>query len=67
MTVHYCLGIQVKQDRDNKRVKLHQGKYLTNFLAKYSVQDCKPAATPIEQSSKLMPNEGKLMKRIIKL
>ena len=56
--VHYCLGIQVERDRDNRQMKLHQAQYLSNLLEKFGMQDCKPAATPVDQSTKLMPNEG---------
>ena len=56
--VHYCLGIQVKRDKDNKRMKLHQAQYLTSLLEKFGMQDCKPAATPVYQSTKLLPNKG---------
>ena len=37
--VHYCLGIQVERDKDNKRMKLHQAQYLTNMLEKFGMQD----------------------------
>ena len=56
--IHYCLGVQVERDKDNKRMKLHQAQYLTNLLEKFGMQDCKPAATPVDQSTKLLPNEG---------
>ena len=56
--VHYCLGIQVERDKDNKRMKLHQAQYLTNLLEKFGMQDSKPVATPVDQSTKLLPNEG---------
>ena len=56
--VHYCLGIQVERDKDNKRMRLHQAQYLANLLGKFGMQDCKPAATPVDQSTKLLPNEG---------
>ena len=54
----YCVGIQVERDKDNKRMKLHQAQYLTNLLEKFGMQDCKPVATPVDQSTKLLPNEG---------
>ena len=37
---------------------MHQAQYLTNLLEKFGMQDCKPAATPVDQSTKLLPNEG---------
>ena len=45
--VHNCLEIQVERDRDNKRIKSHQGKYLTNLSARYGMQDIRPGPTPI--------------------
>ena len=56
--VHYCLGIQVERDREKKQMKLHQSKYLTNLLQKFGMENCKPAATPVDQGTKLQPNEG---------
>ncbi len=56
--IHHCLGVQVERDKDNKQMKLHQAQYLTNLLEKFGMQDCKPAATPVDQSTKLLPNEG---------
>ena len=38
-------------------MKLHQVQYLTNLLEKFGMQDCKPAATPVDQSTKLLPND----------
>jgi hypothetical protein len=57
--VHYCLGIQVERDRNKKRMRLHQSQYLTNLLKKFGMEECKPAATPVDQGTKLLPNEGK--------
>ena len=39
-------------------MKLHQAQYLTNLLEKFGMQDCKPVATPVDQSTKLLPSEG---------
>ena len=35
--VHYCLGIQVERDKDNKRMRLHQAQYVANLLEKHEV------------------------------
>ena len=56
--IHYCVGIQVERDKHNKRMKLHQAQYLTKLLEKFGMQDCKPVATPVDQSTKLLPNKG---------
>jgi hypothetical protein len=56
--VNYCLGIQVERDRNKKRMRLHQSQSLTNLLKKFGMEECKPAATPVDQGTKLLPNEG---------
>ena len=56
--IRYCLGIEVERDRSKKYMKLHQSKYLLNLLKKYGMEECKPVATPIEQGTKLLLNEG---------
>ena len=56
--VHYCLGIQIERKRTKKFMLLHQSKYLTSLLKKFGMEDCKPVSTPLDQSSKLLPNEG---------
>ena len=38
-------------------MKLHQAQYLTNLLEKFGMQDCKPVAAPVDQSTKLLTNE----------
>ena len=55
--VHYCLGIQGERGRNKKRMKLHQSQYLTNLLKRFGIEECKPAATPVDQGTKLLPNE----------
>ena len=44
--VHYFLGIQIERDRANKKMLLHQERYLSDMLHKYGMQDCKPVSTP---------------------
>ena len=44
-------------------MKLHQAQYLTNLLEKFGTQHCKPVATPVDQSTKLLPSEGEPVKK----
>ena len=54
---HYCLGIEIERDRNNKRMLLHQTRYLTTLLEKYRMQDCNAITTPQKIGSRLMPND----------
>ena len=56
--VHYLLGIQIERDRANKKMLLHQEKYLHDMLYKYGMQDCKPVSTPQVTGSTLVVNDG---------
>ncbi|CAB3985451.1 Retrovirus-related Pol poly from transposon TNT 1-94 [Paramuricea clavata] len=56
--VYYCLGIQVERDRNKKRMRLHQSQYLMNLLKKFGMEECKPAATSVDQDTKLLPSGG---------
>jgi hypothetical protein len=53
-----ALVIQVERDRNKKRMRLHQSQYFTNLLKKFGMEECKPAATPVDQGTKLLHNEG---------
>ena len=55
---HYCLGIQILRDRANKKMLLHQTRYLTNLLEKYNICNCKEISTPQELGSRLTVNKG---------
>ncbi|CAB3988910.1 Retrovirus-related Pol poly from transposon TNT 1-94 [Paramuricea clavata] len=46
------------ETRNKKRMRLHQSQYLTNLLKKFGMEKCKPAATPVDQGTKLLPNDG---------
>eukprot|EP00794_Sanderia_malayensis_P015600 gene15600-biopygen13309 len=55
---HYCLGIQIMRDKANKKMLLHQKRYLTYLLQKYNMDDCKAVSTPQQLGSRLIANEG---------
>ena len=56
--VHYLLGIQIERDRTNKKMLLHQERYLSDMLHKYGMQDCKPVSTPQVTGATLVVNNG---------
>lgn len=51
--LHYCLGIEFKQEKSNKSVIMSQKKYLQSILTTYGMQEAKPMATPLDGNSKL--------------
>ena len=55
---YYCLGIQIQRNRDKEQMILHQTKYLTDVLKRFGMENCKAIATPQEQNTVLIQNEG---------
>ena len=55
---YYCLGIQIQRNRDKKQMILHQTKYLADILKRFGMENCKAVATPQEQNTVLIQNEG---------
>lgn len=49
--LHYCLGLEVC--RDTGQTFLTQGKYARNLLEKFGMDQCRSAATPLQQNLKL--------------
>jgi hypothetical protein len=54
--VHYYLGVEVFQRRHH--IFISQRKYVAELLQRFSMQDCKPSLTPMEQNLKLSKFEG---------
>ena len=46
--IHFCLGMSIKRDRNNKRLFINQEAYLQNILKRFEMENCKPIATPWE-------------------
>jgi len=46
--VHYCLGISIKRDREEKVLTIDQKAYLEGVLKRFKMSDCKPVSTPLE-------------------
>ena len=56
--VHYCLGIEFKQDSDGT-MKMSQRKYIEDVLVRFGMKDCKPINTPLVGNQKLkLPESG---------
>jgi len=56
--VHYCLGIGVRYDEEQKVLWLHQKQYILKLLDKYRMPEAKPVSNPADVSVKLTKNDG---------
>ena len=55
-SLHYCLGLEVC--RDTGQTFLTPGKYARNLLEKFGMDQCRSAATPLQQNLKLNSDDG---------
>eukprot|EP00253_Pinus_taeda_P032251 PITA_32251 len=55
-SLHYCLGLEVC--RDTRQTFLTQGKYARNLLENFGMDQCRSAATPLQQNLKLSSDDG---------
>ncbi|KAE8222892.1 hypothetical protein CF319_g3985 [Tilletia indica] len=44
---HYCLGIRIQRNREQKTISLDQERYVEEILARFGMSECKPAKTPM--------------------
>ena len=51
--LHYCLGIEFKQDSESKSIFMTQKKYIEDVLQRFGMQDSKTVTTPLDGSVKL--------------
>lgn len=51
--LHYCLGIEFKQDLSRKTVTMCQRKYIQNILIDYGMVEAKTMSTPLDGNVKL--------------
>jgi hypothetical protein len=69
--VHYCLGIEVKRDRKNRKIWLSQKKYIENILNEFGMETCKVVKTPfqvgVKLSTKMCPKTHEEKKYIARL
>lgn len=54
--LHYCLELEVW--KDSGQTFLTQGKYARNLLERFRMEQCKTAATPLQQNLKLSSDDG---------
>eukprot|EP00253_Pinus_taeda_P027769 PITA_27769 len=54
--LHYCLGLEVW--KDSGQTFLTQGKYARTLLERFRMEQCKTAATPLQQNLKLSSDDG---------
>lgn len=54
--LHYCLELEVW--KDSGQTFLTQGKYVRNLLERFRMEQCKTAATPLQQNLKLSSDDG---------
>ena len=51
--LHWILGIEVRRERENKKIFLSQRAYLDSILRRYGLDELKPVSLPMETSIKL--------------
>lgn len=51
--LRYCLGIEFEQNEKENTICLSQRKYIQDLLERFNMEDCKPAATPVNMGLKL--------------
>ena len=56
--LHYCLGVGVVQDKENKQIWLHQGHYIEKIVKKFGQTEAKTVSTPADLNVKLEKNDG---------
>jgi len=56
--LHYCLGINIEHNEEDKYLLLHQKQYVLSMLAKYSFLEAKSVSTPADISVKLKKDDG---------
>ena len=53
--LHYVLGMSVKRNHRSRTLSISQTKYLEGVLKRFSMENCKPVSTPLEQGRKFEP------------
>ena len=56
--LHYCLGITIEQDSEQKCLWMHQKQYILKMLEKFGLSEAKPVSTPADLSTKLEKDDG---------
>jgi hypothetical protein len=50
----WVLGMQIDRDRPNRLLKLHQGSYCQEVIARFQMAHCHPVSTPVDLSVTLV-------------
>lgn len=56
--LHYYVRVCIVQDKENKKVYLHQGQYIEKMLKKFRKTQAKPVSTPADLNVKLQKEDG---------
>ena len=51
--VHFCLGIQVIRNREQRTIRISQTKYIEDILKRFGMLECKPIGTPLDVNNRL--------------
>ena len=51
--LHYCLGIRIRRNREERSIALSQTNYIDNVLTRFGMMDCKSVATPMDPGLRL--------------
>lgn len=56
--IHYCLGIRIEYDENNKCIWIHQKQYILAIINKFGLSQAKTVATPADVSVQLKKDDG---------
>ena len=56
--LHYCLGVCIEQDEDQKCLWLHQKQYLLDLIVKHGLTEANTVSTPADLNVKLEKDDG---------
>jgi hypothetical protein len=56
--LHYCLGINIHQDKERKCILLHQKHYIEQMIERFGLSEAKTVSTPADVNVKLTKNDG---------
>ena len=56
--LHYCLGVTVEQDEQQKCVWINHKQYILNMLKRYGLLEAKTVSTPTDLNVRLQKNDG---------
>ena len=68
----YFVGIQVARDRTNRKIKMHQDRYVNDMLLRFGMVDCNRVTSPMlptnesfQDSDKLNDNDAKWYRELV--